>query len=331
MTWVASAPGKLVLLGEYAVLDGASALVMAVDRRCLARIGPARGALCRLSCRMPEPVLSTFEISAPSGSDLVEAIRNAPDLPGPAGAWEATIDSAAFFAGRRKLGLGSSAAALVAFAGAWCAAAGAAGQPSLDQLIDAHRSFQGGSGSGIDVAAALAGGVQSFRLDAARRAQIGSVRLPKSVGFASVFAGGSASTPDLVGRYRRFVDTGSSAAEGLRDRMSAIASAGLAAVEDQHGSAFVAAMDAYGRCIADLGNAIGADLVTARHREAGDLAERLGLAYKVSGAGGGDVGIACGLDRDALQEFSAGAAERGFEVVELAVDDHGLRVEEHAE
>ncbi len=41
---IATAPGKLILMGEYAVLDGAPAVVVAVDRRVIARrhIGPAR-------------------------------------------------------------------------------------------------------------------------------------------------------------------------------------------------------------------------------------------------------------------------------------------------
>jgi phosphomevalonate kinase len=34
MTVHARAPGKVVVLGEYAVLDGAPALVLAVDRYC---------------------------------------------------------------------------------------------------------------------------------------------------------------------------------------------------------------------------------------------------------------------------------------------------------
>ena len=36
-SFVSSAPGKLVLFGEYAVLEGASALVCAVDRRARIR------------------------------------------------------------------------------------------------------------------------------------------------------------------------------------------------------------------------------------------------------------------------------------------------------
>ena len=34
---IATAPGKLILTGEYAVLDGAPAVVVAVDRRAVAR------------------------------------------------------------------------------------------------------------------------------------------------------------------------------------------------------------------------------------------------------------------------------------------------------
>ncbi len=330
MPLTASAPGKLVLLGEYAVLDGASALVMACDRRSVATIGPADGERCRLTTRMPAAVDHEFAPGTPSGAALVDAVLGdlAPRLPWPV--WRATIDSSAFFADGLKLGLGSSAAALVAFAGAVRAAAGEPGRPDLSVLIQCHRSFQGGSGSGIDVAAALTGGTLEFRLDEAARAVVGSVRLPKSVGFAGIFAGSSASTPNLVGQYRRWADSGSAEAAGLRQRMAAVAAVGCAAAREGNGAAFVAAIDEYGRCLADLGQAIGAELVTGSHRRIGDLAGEFELAYKLSGAGGGDVGIACGLDADALRAFAARAADEGFHVVPLTVDDEGLRVEEHA-
>jgi phosphomevalonate kinase len=110
-----------------------------------------------------------------------------------------------------------------------------------------------------------------------------------------------------------------------------VAERGCAAALENDGAAFVAAIDAYGECLVSLGQAIGTELVTGAHRRIGDLAGNFDLAYKVSGAGGGDVGIACGLDPDALGAFSAAASNQGFHVVPLAVDHHGLRVEEHAE
>ena len=42
MAIVARAPGKLVALGEYAVLEGAPAIVLAVDRYCEATLAHER-------------------------------------------------------------------------------------------------------------------------------------------------------------------------------------------------------------------------------------------------------------------------------------------------
>ena len=68
-------------------------------------------------------------------------------------------------AGQRiKLGLGSSAAVTVALMGALLqlVQGGAAGRDKLEALCrEAHRHLQGGIGSGIDVATAVAGGLIS--------------------------------------------------------------------------------------------------------------------------------------------------------------------------
>jgi phosphomevalonate kinase len=293
-------------------------------------MGPETGDRCRLTTRMPNPEIFQFFGGDLSGSTLIDEFMQQFEPEFPWRAWRAEVDSSAFFAGPLKLGLGSSAAALVAFAGASLTAAGAAGPPDLAALIDCHRAFQGGAGSGIDVAAALTGGIVRFRLSGDREAHIGSVRLPKSVGFAGIFAGGSASTPGLVGRYRQWADSGSAQAIALCKRLIAVAEGGCAAVNDGDGMAFVAAIEEYGRCLQELGHAMGVDLVTSAHRQIGDLAAEMGLAYKVSGAGGGDVGIACGLDEDALRVFSDRASNSGFHVVPLNIDEQGLRVKENA-
>ena len=62
----ATAPGKLVVLGEYAVLAGAPALVLAVDRRCRVDLGPSDDERCQLRIRAPESREVTFSVGATS-------------------------------------------------------------------------------------------------------------------------------------------------------------------------------------------------------------------------------------------------------------------------
>jgi len=109
---IASAPGKLILTGEYAVLDGAPAIVIAVDRRAVARSG--------VSPRGSSPFLLAV-------ADEIAARRGAGD-PAAHAALAISVDSTAFYdastpgplaavqlgAARTKLGLGSSAAVTVA-------------------------------------------------------------------------------------------------------------------------------------------------------------------------------------------------------------------------
>src|SRR4051794_13397449 len=95
---IATAPGKLILTGEYAVLDGAPAIVVAVDRRAVAR----RNAIPRGS--------SPFLVAV---AEEIAARRGASD-PAARAALEVSVDSAAFYHRASKLGLGSSAAVTVA-------------------------------------------------------------------------------------------------------------------------------------------------------------------------------------------------------------------------
>ena len=127
MTTIA-APGKLMVAGEYAVLDGAPAIVLAVDR----------GVQCTIE------VHDELDIRTPDGDDRF--VR--PPLDGHIGrytfsAWNPTNLP-------EKPGFGGSAAACVA-------ACLAAGRPATDAL-DIHRQVQGG-GSGADVLASIHGGM----------------------------------------------------------------------------------------------------------------------------------------------------------------------------
>jgi phosphomevalonate kinase len=325
----ADAPGKLALLGEYAVLWGAPALVLAVNRRCRAEIGASPDETCHLETRSPAARRVEAAVAGPCGVPLVDLVLESWPPP-EAAAWQALLDSSAFYFGDAKLGLGSSAAALVAFAAAWTARL-ALPRPPLERLVELHRRFQGGAGSGLDVAAAVTGGMIEFRLDPNSLPLVGSVRMPNSVGFASIFAGRSASTPDFVARYRAWRKERPRESEERQRMMESIAEAGCAAVREGDGRELLRAVDRYGEQLERLGRAMHADVVTVEHRAIRELARRFGLAYKVSGAGGGDLGLAVGENPEALAAFARAAGENGYMAANLHLDENGLAVEELTE
>jgi len=328
----ATAPGKLVVLGEYAVLTGAPALVLAVDRRCRVELGPSEDEHCHLRTCAPEPEETSFGVGAPSGVALVDLVTGA-DAAGSPSAWRGSVDSSGFFDGRAKLGIGSSAAALTAWAAAWSVYTGnghiARDVGGLETLIGLHRTLQGGSGSGLDVAASLFGGVLTYRLGSESGPRVGSVQLPNSVGFTTVFTGFPASTRDLVAAYSDWrTARPAEAAEQLRP-LERIAEDGCAAVRENDADEFLTAVATYGRRLEALGECIGAEIVTREHREVAGHAKRSGVVYKVSGAGGGDLGIALSADPEALAVFKE--AVRGkYRVVDFHVETAGLSVEEQA-
>jgi phosphomevalonate kinase len=332
----ARAPGKLVVLGEYLVLSGAPALVMAVDRRCVACAAPSADARCHLETRAPASRAHTFAPGAASGVPLVDLVlAEAPEAARRL-AFSGSIDSSAFFAGGHKIGLGSSAAALVAWAGVWTAQARASGfedvpTPSLERLVEVHRAFQGGAGSGLDVAASFTGGLLSFELDACRMPQIGSVPVPNSVGFAGIFAGSPASTPDLVAHYHAWESAKPAQAAELKRAMGRTAELGRRAAREGNVDEFLAAVAEYGSGLDSLGKAMGAEIVTAEHRRIAGVAADFGVVYKTSGAGGGDVGLALTTRHDDLTAFKQAVAHMGFQVVDLTIASQGLVIEELTE
>lgn len=326
---VSRAPGKLVVLGEYAVLNGAPAMVLAVDRHCRAEIGPSEDDRCHLVSRADADRLTSFPGGGASGFGVVDEVLSA--LPA-AGVWRGLLDSREFFANGVKLGLGSSAAALTAWAAAWAAFTGRgplqADSATLQTLIGLHRATQGGAGSGIDVAASLFGGVVRFQLDGGALARAGTVRLPNSVGFAGVFTRSAASTPGYLARYEAWRAEAPGEADALHGVLAGIAEGGIGAALADDADAFLMAVAEYGHELARLGERIGAQIVTPAHRGVLVIAERLGVAYKVSGAGGGDLGLAFSADDEALRTFEqAVEKETECDVIELEIDPGGLSVE----
>jgi phosphomevalonate kinase len=349
----ASAPGKLFLVGEYSVLFGAPALVTAVDRRASVRFVREDGPLSIVASAGLgwEPARFAFETRGGlrwecreevAGRFLLfeRVLRSLVDgglfLPAAAAPCRATLDTGRFYhrsSGEAiKLGLGSSAALTVALTSALLCWSGGGRrlEPEagwLERLIEIHRALQGGRGSGADLAASLLGGVLEYRLDPAGSiATAAARRLPPGLGMVTVWTGTPADTGDLLERLSRRMDgDGDAGIRAAIDRMGEISAAAIHAVRHGDVAAFLELIADFGAGMEDLGRAAGIDIMSGRHRELGRLARRFGVAYKPSGAGGGDMGIGFSGDRDALDDFERAAVGQGSAVVAVASTTDGLR------
>ena len=110
---IATAPGKLVLWGEYAVLAGAPAAVMAVDRYASVSLECAEHWQFMSSGLLSPGVYSgtpDFPVAVASAGMAVNTLRSFGYEQLPPDAYRVHTDTRPFFIGTNKLGLGSSAA-----------------------------------------------------------------------------------------------------------------------------------------------------------------------------------------------------------------------------
>ncbi|MGH8307295.1 MAG: mevalonate kinase family protein [Gammaproteobacteria bacterium] len=337
MQVIASAPGKLVLLGEYAVLEGAPALVMAVNRRAHVTLTETRGeriavsapvlgivAECRLRAGGKVKWLGDARLS--DQLRLVTAVLEDNMTAGVSRAFRAELDTDGFFLDahgiRAKLGLGSSAALTVALAGALCVMQG---RPALgvDGLVALHRRMQDGRGSGLDIAAARQGGVVIYRLCSGVPESL-PVWLPQGLEWCAVWSGKPAVTGEFLRHIADWAVREPQRYNAIVARLQAVAAAGADAIQRADAGALMQAAKDYAAGLAELGTASGMDIVSREHREIANAAAACGVAYKSCGAGGGDAGIALSLDHDRLADFRQRIVQAGFRILDLEVDPQGL-------
>ncbi|MFG2111862.1 mevalonate kinase [Streptomyces sp. NPDC048718] len=318
------APGSLFVIGEYAVLHGERALVAAVDSGIECRAAEAAGwwlSAPDLGVDMP-----LEDVPRDSGAGLLAEAVQAGDAvftgPGPL---RVTVRGHGWGAGE-KIGLGGSAASVVAVLGALAAASGhdvtspALRRALLPAAVDVHRAHQGGRGSGGDVAAAVLGGWVGYRTaDGTPHAEPAPV--PPRPHLAVAWSGLSASTPAGIDRFHRMgkagVDRFLAALHDELDRFWAASRAG-----DWAG--FRHALSAYGTLLDDLARRL-APGEAARMALLTRAAADRGVAAKSSGTVGGDCVIAVGPDGAPLAEVRRAWRRLDALPLDVAPDTGGLR------
>ena len=310
-----SAPGKLVIAGEYAVLHGHEALAVSVNRHATITLSPALSMTCNnevINC-----VLLEFKS------------RRIPLSP-----CAIAIDTSSLHLGSSpispKLGLGSSAAIVVALTKALLS------QPKeeapealqLEIALGAHKRFTSGLGSGIDIATSFFGGAIRFKTGTRFTPEISKCALSlDATSLITVYTGRSQSTNIFLKRvasaaqscqsqYERAILGIAMATRGIINNMTHSESANfvnLCSAVKEHNVAMKA-----------LGSLAGVDIISDAHSQIAEIAERYNGAAKPSGAGGGDIAL-CFIPTINRNEFLREISAKRFVKLDLNFCDQGVK------
>ncbi len=269
----ARAPGKLVLSGAYSVLWGAPCLVTAVDRYAMA-------------VRDEPPVHVSEEAKAAIALGLLDraCLVDVSELRASVGDGTGAT---------RKLGLGSSAAIIVATLAA--SRASSTNLPSaeewrsrlFDDALLAHRTAQKG-GSGVDVAASVHGGLLACRIGPAGTLDVEPRGLVPSTQVHIFASTQPASTQNMVARVRLFEK------EKPARHAAVIGEARTAAESAARASSFSDLLDALraqDAALRVLAKEADVPIFTEEFDALHVAAANEGAFFGPSGAGGGDIGI----------------------------------------
>jgi phosphomevalonate kinase len=313
------APGKLFWLGEYVVLDGAPAIVAAVDRELLVHVDKLDGAEVLVESELwGDPVRFALDGTpigdVPRAARLVAHVVELAAESSTLGARRLRIDGGRLADGA-KLGLGSSGATAAAVAAALL------GDGVSDAVVEfvamqAHHRWQGNVGSGADVLASLHGGLLVIR-------DGGVVAHPSPAGALEVVVlhtGRPADTRELVAQYRAALESEDGGRGAAALRLAAEQGATALVAGDLPG--FVDAVADFAEVERRFG-VVGVDIVTPPIERAMELAADCGFVAKPSGAGGGDCVVAFGTRGADRARFEALARAVGLAPIGLALSDSG--------
>ncbi len=350
-----TAPGKLFLFGEYAVLAGGWAMVAAVDRRVKIRRRTEAGEYRVMGAdeadtRLVEAVLEAMGENWQAGAVLpgFEQLvkRGSQWQPG-----HFESDVGELYEGGEKLGLGSSAASAVALT----AAAMVDQVEALDErktrevlafLADAaHRRFQGGTGSGGGILAATFGGISAFRRlepvepflrldgETAERVRRGTERrevaLPSEVEIRTVWLGESTSTRSFIGAVERQLQLEPAPVYRALRRIADSAEQAMEACSEDDVEALLEAARRGDRAMEALGEAGGISVVTPAHETLRRVAGSHDVSAKPSGAGGGEFSLLFGSERTDWQAVEAELASE-MRMIDVSFGAEGVTASEGA-
>jgi mevalonate kinase len=287
MLFKASAPGSLMLMGEYAVLKDGYAVVVAINRRMSVCLSPRTDFKIKIISQLGvfESEISDLQVQAPFQFVLTALKKYQPLFPS-----GCDIEIHSEFSD--KIGFASSAATTVAVLTVlhqWLNR-----QVSQSDLIREARSIVRevqGVGSGADVAACVLGGVVAYRAE-----PFSAEKLHYSHPITVVYSGSKTKTVDAVNQVNDYFSKQPELFEMILQSINRCAQAGIKAIKENNSVELGKLMNIQQGLMESLGVCTPA-LQIILNKLRGDSTI---FGAKISGSGLGDCAI--GLGSAAIKE-----------------------------
>ena len=347
-------PGKMILLGEYAVLEGAGALVMAVDRYVNVSVQDSPEAddfqintnlnhtsfhfrIDKSGMIHPHPSESEGVIKKMNfACQAVEAICiQLVDCGVIISPFSIKINTEQFYLENyQKLGLGSSAAVIVAIIVALSRyhqaekKVFANDEELFDLCFKTHVLAQGNRGSGIDVAASVFGGIVEYLMPQSCNDTTAQFHLYKSLHtglyLVPIWTGISTSTRSLLAKVDYFRSENPVEFELIMDKMIDLSNKGCDAFKKEEIHSFLDIVHEYYQVLLKFTQRSAIPVISEIHKNIADIVHDSGGIYKPSGAGEGDLGIAFCDSLDKLKVIKDRLKQNQFETLSLSISKSGI-------
>ncbi len=276
MSKIYKACGKVVLFGEYGVLLGYKAYVASINRFATCKFTPANK-LSFTGIQNGQKIVN---------QDLFEAVLKAcQDLNIKITAGHYLLDTGDFFDERsqNKLGLGSSSAAISALCKAMT-------NNNLKLSLLANSYFCKNFGSGLDIVAACSSGITSFKKNKNLIIKPIDKSLSKKIwsSLIIIYTNKPQSTKDFV---KSFLSVNNTIIKNLLKENEKLANNFFS--QEFNIDNFISIINRIDTNFINLSKLCKINMISKEHLQIASIAQDFLGAAKISGAGGGDISIAC--------------------------------------
>ena len=360
-----SAPGKLMIAGEWAVLEpGNPAIVAAVNKRVHCKI---------LESKRIEIELKDFSIRSSSvfkNNNLEFTTKLTEEEKKKSIFTKTAIETTLRYLGKhksfkiitwgenttikgKKIGFGSSAAATVAIIASLFAfnnhdIKSRKGKDLIYKLAAiSHYNAQGKTGSSFDIAASTYGGIFSYiRFDPVWLEEkikenkiqdimkkdwpgfhIEELGTPEDLSLIVVWTGKESNTREMIRKMNDFLKRNPVEYCTIYDKIANNVYEIIDAWNEEDKDRIIGLLRKNALILRELTNKSKINIETIELRKIGEISEKYGGAGKLSGAGGGDCGIVVCFNTRIMKKITEALKKEGLEIIDVKIEKEGVKIE----